>query len=214
MLGKKFEFHARTATLSDLSQLVILENEWPENARATEDQLRERILKFPKGFFIAEDETGIVASIICCPYDYQPNDLSNFSSWDVVISKGYSGNLAETNALYVVSGTTKKSRYSSDLFDAGVTHVVDLAKAMGKQYVVAGCLLPGYAKFKEKNKDATADEYVFTKVQERFVDPLIEKYRRLQFIVPNKHHVIANYFPHEDSLNYSALAVRNLSTTL
>lgn len=213
MLGKKFEFQVRTVAISDLKQLVELENEWPENTRATADQLKDRILKFPRGFFVAEDETGILASIICCPYFYQPHDISNFLNWNLVVNKCYSEDDATTNALYVVSGTTKKSRYSSDLFDVGVTHVVDLAKELKKQYVVAGCLLPGYARFKEKHKETTAEEYVFTKVQERFIDPLIEKYRRLHFIVPNIDHVIANYFPHEDSLNYSALAVRNLSTT-
>lgn len=206
-------FSIRSVLLSDIDQLLELEKEWPENARATKDDLLFRINKFQEGYFIAEDETGIIASIICYPYHYQQQNLSNFNNWETVVNKCYFGNenIAETNALYIISGTSKPTKHGGEVFDGGVTHVVELAKKLGKQFVVGGCLLPGYARYISKHGDMTAADYVFKQVQNRRIDPLIEKYRRLEFHVPDSHHVIANYFPHAPSLDYSALVVRDLT---
>jgi hypothetical protein len=205
-------FSIRTVKPSDIHQLVELEKEWPEDARATQQELQNRIDKFRQGFFIAENETGIIASIISYPYHYQPGDLSNFASWEMVAAKCYHTHElpADANALYILSGTSKPG-YGSDLFDGGVNHVVDLGREMGKHYIIGGCLLPGYARYISKHEPISAGDYVFKKSQGRYIDPLIEKYRRLAFYVPDKNHVIANYFPHAPSLNYSALVVRDLS---
>ncbi|MBX3708483.1 MAG: hypothetical protein KIT56_02455 [Gammaproteobacteria bacterium] len=206
------KFHIRTVEYSELDQLLELEKEWPDHSRATPEELTLRIDKFQEGFFIAEDNSGIIASIICYPYRYQPDDLSNFHNWETVIKKCYhtQDSPITANALYIVSGTTKPTHHGSELFDSGVNHVVDLAKKLHKQYVVGGCLLPGYARYVQKHEKISADEYVFKKSQERFIDPLIEKYRRLNFFVPDTRHVIADYFLHAPSLNYSALVIKAL----
>lgn len=205
------EFHIRNATLADIPQLIELEKEWPEPARASEETLRFRINFFQEGYFIAEDESGIIASIIACPYQYDPERLDAYQNWERVANACYSepATLKNKNALYIVSGTSKATRHGGKVFDGGVTQVVDLAKRLGLRYVVGGCLLPGYSRYVNKHQHATAKEYVFAKINERFVDPLIEKYSRLDFHVPNAAHVIANYFQHEPSLNYSALVVRD-----
>lgn len=207
----KSGFSIRTVQLSDIDQLLELEKEWPEHARAPKEILLHRINRFQPGFFIAENETGIIASIISHPYFYQADDLSNFINWEMVAKKCYQSDESPThsNALYILSGTSKPG-YGSDLFDGGVNHVVALAKELGKHYVIGGCLLPGYARYRTKNEPISAVDYTFKKSQGRFIDPLIEKYRRLDFYVPDKNHVIADYFPHEPSLNYSALVVRNI----
>lgn len=204
-------FAIRTVEQSDIKELVELEKEWPENARASEQTLLDRINKFQQGYFIAENETGIIASIISFPYLYFPYDLSNFHNWEMVVKKCYESDEipANTNALYILSGTSKPG-YGSDLFDGGVNHVVELANKMDKQYVIGGCLIPGYARYLAKRECISAADYVFKKTQNRFVDPLIEKYRRLGFFVPDKNHVLANYFPHESSLNYSVLTIKDL----
>jgi len=205
-------YRIRTVEHSDIAQLLELEKEWPENARASEELLLFRINKFQQGYFIAEDETGIIASIICYPYQYRASDISNFKNWETVVTQCYQhgSDEIETNALYIVSGTSKPTHHGGEVFDGGVTHVVELARKLGKQYVVGGCLLPGYARYINKHEALSAEDYVFKKVQNRYVDPLIEKYRRLDFHVPDKNHVISNYYPHEPSLNYSALVVRVL----
>lgn len=206
------KFHIRVVEYSDLNQLLELENEWPLHSRATKEELTFRISQFQEGFFIAEDNSGIIASIISYPYHYQSHDLSNYHNWETVLKKCYHSQQSETdsNALYILSGTTKPTQHGSELFDGGVNHVVGLAKKLNKQYVVGGCLLPGYARYLQKHEPISAHEYVFKKSLGRFIDPLIEKYRRLDFFVPDTNHIIADYFPHEPSLNYSALVVKSL----
>ena len=212
-ITKYSNFQIRVVEYSDLNQLLELEKEWPENARASAELLTFRIEQFQQGFFIADDETGIIASIISHPYFYQPDNLSYYKNWESVVSTCYTSNISEkeTNALYIVSGTSKQTRHGGDVFDNGVCHVVELGKKIGKQYVVAGCLLPGYARHVNKYGAIPAADYVFKQNQGRFIDPLIEKYRRLHFHVPHSQYVIPDYYPHEASLNYSALVVRNLS---
>lgn len=206
------EFRIRNVTLSDIPQLLELEKEWPEDARASLETLTFRINFFQDGYFIAEDESGIIASIIACPYQYDPSHLSSYKNWEVVTNACYQTpvSLQNKNALYIVSGTSKSTRHGGKVFDGGVMHVVELAKRLGIRYVVGGCLLPGYSRYIGKYENISASEYVFRKMHERFIDPLIEKYSRLSFHVPNQAHVIADYFPHEPSMNYSALVVRDL----
>jgi len=90
---------------------------------------------------------------------------------------------------------------------------VDLAKEMGKRYVIGGALLPGFAKYKSRHEQISASDYVFKKSQGRFIDPLIEKYRRVGFHVPDENHVFENYFPDDNSLGHSALVVKDLLRT-
>lgn len=205
-------FHIRVVEPSDMDQLLELEKEWPEDARATADQLHARIHKFQQGFFIAEDESGIIASIICHPYHYQPENLANFKNWDTVARQCYQtpSPMESANALYIISGTTKPTQHVSELFNGGVNHVIELGKKIGKDFVIGGCLLPGYSRYIEKYENISASDYVFRQSNGRFVDPLLEKYRRLGFHVPDHHHVIADYYPHAPSLNYSALVVKDL----
>jgi len=117
---KHNKFQIRNATLNDLPQLVELENEWPANVRATESELTRRLEKFAAGYFIAVDETGMIASIISHPYLYLHNDLSNFQTWANIVNKCYHQGLSfnETNAIYIVSGTTKNTPYVTELFNA------------------------------------------------------------------------------------------------
>lgn len=207
------KFHIRTVLHTDIDQLLELEKEWPPNARASEEELVFRINRFQQGFFIAEDETGIIASIISHPYNYQPDNLSNFKNWEMVVKQCYQSNedLSALNALYIVSGTSKPTRHGGDVFDGGVMHVVELGKKLGKQYAVAGCILPGYARYIENHGPISAVDYVFTQKHNRYLDPLVDRYRKLGFNVPVPQHVISDYFPHEASLNYSALVVRELN---
>src|SRR5262249_14100204 len=144
-------FSVRHAEFDDLKQLIALENEWPENARASPLELEFRLDRFKQGFFIAEDDSGIIASIICSPYFYQPKNISAYQSWKKVVSASYACvGQTHTNALYIVSGTTKPQHYGRSLFDAGINHVVNLGKTMKKEFIVAGCLLPGYANYIQK----------------------------------------------------------------
>lgn len=203
---------SRNATMNDVPQLIELEKVWPESSRATEDDFIRRINRFPEGFFVAEDESGIIGSIIAHPYHYEPKNLSNFKSWDTVSETCYGSDqpISGGNVLYIVSGTSNKAAYDANFFNEGIRLMLELAMKLGLEAVVAGALLPGYANYLKINNWRCAEDYVFETRRGRCVDPLIEKYRRLGFQVPDKHHVIANYFPDENSLNYSALVLKNI----
>ncbi len=209
---KILQFTGRNAEKFDINNLLALERVWPENQRATKEILLQRLEIFQDGFFIAEDNSGILATIICYPYNYDPRNLSNYNNWNSVINKCYSNcpNTSTTNALYIASGTSKPNKFQSILFELGINHVINLGKQLQKKYIVGGSLLPGYSRYIEKNEHILANEYVSTKQNNKFVDPLIEKYRKLGFKVPDKNHVIPDYFPCESSLNYSALVVKEI----
>lgn len=214
MYKNKLAFTHRSATPDDIKALLELEREWPEENRASEQQLLDRIYKFSDGFMIAEDATGIIGSIICYPYNYnESNDLTNFANWQTVMAKCYNTcDLPDTNGLYIVSGTTRKTHASSVLFDEGMRQVIRLGMKMKKKYVIAGCLLPGYARYLQKYNYISAEDYVFKKINGRFIDPLIEKYRKLDFYVPDKNHVIEDYYPDASSCNYSAIVIHAIIT--
>jgi hypothetical protein len=210
MTIKNYNFIHRTANLSDLPQLLELEKVWPEMARASYETLKFRIERFSEGFFVAEDETGLIGSIICHPYHYQPQDLSNFADWESVVKKCYETNPADANALYIIAGTTKPSAHGGEPFNSGMEHVTDLAQRLGKQYVLGGCILPGYMRYINKHGEISVSDYVFKKTKNRLVDPLLEKYRRHDFHVTDKNNIIANYYLDDSSFNYSALVVKNI----
>lgn len=207
---KNLPYYSKIAEYSDLPQLLELEKVWPEKARATYEQLKYRIDTFAEGYIVAVDKTGVIASIICHPYVYNPDDLSLYPNWKSVVAKCYEYKPEETNALYIIAGTCKPGPYAGRVFDFGIELVVALAKKMGKRYVVGGCLLPGYARYKEKHGDIPAADYVFTKSNNRWIDPLIEKYRHHGFSVPSKEHVVENYYGDMASCNYSALVICEL----
>lgn len=211
-MSKKDVFTIRNATQKDLPQLLELEKIWPEASRATEQELNQRIERFAAGYFVAEDNLGIISSMITHPYVYNPNDLSSFDNWDNVNQACLTQRIPfdDCNALYILSGTSKTNHYAGALFSGALACALNLAKEMGKSYVLAGALLPGYARFVKKYGMTTAQDYVFKQSNHRFVDPLIERYRRVGFYVPSKEHVLADYYPDSNSLNYSALVVKPL----
>ena len=209
---RKGVLQIRNATQKDLPQLLDLEKIWPESSRATEQGLNHRIETFAAGFFVVEDEAGIYASVIAHPYRYDSNDLSNFQSWNDVNQLCFLKNtvIDDCNALYVISATNKKSDMAGLFFRCCVDRLVKLAYSMNKLYLVAGVLLPGYANYIKKYGAIEPDTYVFKQINGRCVDPLIEKLRRIGFSVPSKSHVLAEYYPDSNSLNYSALVVKSL----
>jgi len=104
MNNNKLKFSIRNAKLSDLTELIELEKIWPANERADPEILKSRIQKFPEGYFVAEDSSGIIASIISYPYEYKSTDISNYPSWNEVVKNAYKNFNPEslTNALYII----------------------------------------------------------------------------------------------------------------
>jgi len=210
----------RQAQMEDLDSIMKLEQYWGEEGRAGEDKFVARLQKYPQGFFIArhENDSGLVASVMACPATYDKNDLSGFKNWFTATNNGFLDDAltpenaitADINALYVVSGIIDPDYRGGDVFSLMINRVVDLARTVGLQYVIAGAVIPGYRNYCEKHGPTNAYEYVSQRRGRRLIDPLMAMYEKIEFHVPDADHVIRDYFPDVSSLDYAALVVREV----
>ena len=203
----------RNATIDDLDQIEAVERSWPESGRATRDKFVARLERFPRGFFVAESSGRIYATITSCPIHYDSADLDGLSTWSKVTRDGYlqaKHDLAACNAIYIVSGVIDKSHRGSGIFAPMVEREVALAQELRLKYVVAGAFIPGYADYCREHGEISAPDYAFLIQGRRLVDPLLQMYAGIGFSVPDRRHIVSDYFPDADSQNYAALVVRRL----
>ena len=200
----------RNAGARDLDRIMAVEESWPEVARAPREKFVARLEKFPDGFLLAEQAGHACGTMTSCPFRYDPTDLHRLRSWNEVTNNGYlhdQEGIENYNSLYIVSGVIAKDARGGDIIERLALAQVDLAGRLGLDYVLAGAVIPGYARYLEKHGPIAAPEYVMLRRGKRLVDPFLEKYRRIGFTVPDKDHVIEEYFPDAQSKNYAAIVV-------
>jgi hypothetical protein len=205
----------RPATPDDLPAILRVEDSWHEQGRAGADKFLARLERFPQGFFLAcvgDSAEQVVATITAMPTHYQADDVSRFSNWDAVTGNGYLApfDLAACNALYIVSGVIDQRYRGQDIFAPMVLREVALAQSLGLRYVLAGAVLPGYAKHCQRHGECLAHDYCASRRGQHLLDPLLAMYEAIGFGVPDARHVIAEYFPDDASRNHAALVVRDL----
>lgn len=203
----------RNATPQDLDQILQVEQNWPETARAPREKFIVRLQKFPDGFFVAEQDEQLLATITACPLHYDPAQPGKLKDWGAVTNQGFFhdiGPFTEYNSLYIVSGVIDSRHRGGDLFESMVAREVRLARELGFAYVLAGAVLPGYARYCEKHGALPAADYVFLRHGQHWVDPLLDLYARIGFTVPDRQHVIKDYFPDAASRDHAALVVCKL----
>ena len=190
-----------------------VEASWPKASRATADKFTARLEKFPQGFYVTERDDRLIATITACPCCYDPKDLALFDNWDTATNKGYLydvGTISDYNALYIVSGVIAKAARGGDTFGKMINAQVELARSLDLGFVIAGAVIPGYAKYREKHGALSAADYVSLCRGDRPFDPLLSMYHAIGFVVPDKKHVLPDYFADPASLNYAALVVREV----
>ena len=79
----------RNASLKDLDQIMEVELSWPEGERAPREKFIARLEKFPRGFFAAESDGRIVATLTSCPLRYEQAEVGLLRNWDVVTNCGF-----------------------------------------------------------------------------------------------------------------------------
>ncbi len=205
----------RPASSADLPAILQVEESWPPEGRAGADKFLARLERFPQGFFLActgPAADQVVATITAMPLHYQPQDLGPFSNWDAVTQQGYLPeiDLAACNALYIVSGIIDRRYRGQDIFAPMVLREVALAEQLGLRYVLAGAVLPGYARHCQTHGELSAYAYCSSRRGKHPLDPLLALYEAIGFAVPDERHVIAEYFPDDASRNHAALVVRDL----
>jgi hypothetical protein len=200
----------RNASLRDLAGILDVEQDWLEGQRAGEDKFVARLEKFPKGFFVAEIDEIIVGTSTSCIIHYDPMTPEVLASWDAVTNNGYINHpedVENPNALYIVSIGIKRNYRGKGIFERFATAQVGLAVSLGLPYVVAGAIMPGYDSYCKRHGDVVAEEYAFMQSGYRLIDPLLEMWRKLGFSVPDKRHVVQDYFTDYKSRNYSAIVI-------
>jgi len=206
----------RTATESDLDQIMRVEESWPQTERAPRDKFISRLRIYPQGFLVAEKSGRLCSTFTSCPLEYDPQNPHAFENWDQVTNSGllYDIDEAESyNALYIVSGVVDQDYRGGDIFDQMIHALVAVAKQENLDFVTAGAVIPRYHKYCLKHGRIPAEEFVFLKRGDRLVDPFLEIYRRLDFHVPDKHHVLKDYYPDEASEHYAALVVHQVESS-
>lgn len=211
----KQSFYIEKATASMIDEIIRVENSWPEQARASKEKMLARIEKFAQGFYVAFDKTSgqALATISTMPMCFTLGDISHFTSWDKVTNDGYlpeNLDAKENNALYIVSGVIDKNYRGGDIFEKMVLNVVDVAKELGMEYVLAGAVIPGFKHYCEKHGDIPAKEYCLKTRASGPLDPLLNMYSKIDFHVPNASHVLPEYFPDDPSKNYAALVMHKI----
>ncbi len=207
----------RNAVHADLDGILAVEQSWPESGRASADKFVARLERFPQGFFVASITEGgrerLVATLTSMPLHYDPAHVQTFRGWDAVTNHGYlfpDTDLADCNAIYIVSGVIDNACHGLNLFGPGVLLEVDLAKRLGLRYVIGGAVLPGYKRHCERHGQLDAAAYCRRRRGKTLADPLLAMYESIGFSVPDAAHVIAEYYPDDASKNYAALVVREV----
>ncbi|MBL4820578.1 MAG: GNAT family N-acetyltransferase [Gammaproteobacteria bacterium] len=203
----------RKANKKDISGIMRVEQSWPEEERASQEKMESRLEKFSTGFIVAEADNTIVGTLTTCPMVYKMDQPGSFSTWNEVTGEGYLPPMQEPNhynSLYIVSAGIDKMHRGKGIFELLIKNIVHVTTDLNYSFVTAGAVIPGYARYCNKYGHTDAKEYVFLKRGERFVDPFMELYRRLNFFVPDENHVIPNYYHDDASLHYAAVVVHKI----
>ncbi len=155
----------RQASIRDLDNIMKVEEEaWPIEAMASIDKFRERLRVFPPGFFVAVLDGEIVGTTTSQIINYDPKNPP--SSWTEITNDG---RISEThkingNAIYVVSlGVSPKGRPNGKGIGVGTALLEkqkQLARELGKEYLVLSARVPGYHNFCKRKGNVLIEDYV------------------------------------------------------
>lgn len=207
----------RNATRDDLPGIMEVEQDWPEGQRAPVEKMVARIEKSGAGVFVAVVDETIVGVTTSCLLRYDRDNLDRFKSWDDVTNHGWffdPGEIKDPNAVYVVSTGIRKSHRGSGIFRKLIGAQIALSKRLGLRFCVTAAIMEGYAGYCKTHGPVSAKEYAITRKGDVFIDPLIEKLRRVGFDLPDERHVLAEYYASEDAHDWSALMVCDNGTAV
>lgn len=203
---------ARLATVADLDAIMLVEQDWPDYQRASRAKMLARLEKFPDGFWVLDRGGEVVGTLTSCPIRYDPGADDQVKTWDDVTNHGYLHDidLNTANALYLVSGSLRKHARGELTYTMFIDPPVALARRLGLRYVLTGARIPGYDAYCRRFGDIDARDYAFRTINGCLVDPFLEMYRGLGFTVPDRNHIIEDFYPDETSRDYGAIVVREV----
>lgn len=211
--------HVRQASEADIEEIMLVERDWPESQQADRDQILGRLRKFPEGFWIFERDgaqgSEVIGTLMGFPLRYEPANVAAMSTWDAVTNYGdYPDiDLSTANALYLAAGSLRRHARGGTGYRTMMETPIDVARRFGLDYVLAGAKIPGYDAYCKRFGDIDAREYAFLEVNGCLVDPFLEMYRGHDYFVPDRAHIVKDYYPDPPSRDYGALVVRRVSST-
>lgn len=195
------DLRVRQARIEDIPEIIMVEDEaWPKELRATEDMFRARIETFSQGVIVAENSDRIVGVIVgeIVNYDFS---TPTFPSWSDISDSGYirGSHNPRGDTVYGVDLSV------SPLANGGTSRA--LMMAMGKLVIalnlkqgVLGARMPRYHKFADK---MSAEEYLRAKTKSgRYLDPEVGFYHKFGFEVVR---VMPNYINDSESCDNGVL---------
>ncbi|MEU5759960.1 hypothetical protein [Nocardia sp. NPDC047648] len=203
----------RQAALDDLDEIMAVEQDWEESQRASRDQMTARLRAFPEGFWIFEQDDEVVGTLMGFPMRYTPDKIAELSDWDTVTGHGYypTIDLDAANAIYLASGSLKRSARGGMAYAVMMETPVELAERLTLDYVLTGAKIPGYDAYCRRFGEIDAGDYAFRQLGGCLVDPFLEMYRGHGYLVPDRQHIIPDYYPDPPSRDYGAIVVRDTS---
>ncbi|MBI3810945.1 MAG: hypothetical protein HY283_01890, partial [Nitrospirae bacterium] len=165
-----------------------VEQDWPEGQRAPAEKMLARIEKSGAGVFVAVVDGAIVGVTTSCLLRYEPEHLNRFKSWDDVTNHGWffnPGEIKNPNAVYVAPTGIRESHRGSGIFRKLIGAQIELSRRLGLRFCITAAIMEGYATYRKTHASVSAKEYALIRKGDAFVDPLIEKLRRVGFSLPD-----------------------------
>ncbi len=196
----------RLATLSDVPAIRQLEQRvWP-NFSASEEMIASRIKTFRNGNIIAVNESNgvIVGYLVIMFIGYETEDFPH--SWMEITGNGTIRNHdPKGKYMYGVTLTVDKG-VDADLGDQLMIHGWCIAVQYRRRGCFLGSPIRGFASYKEKNPNASAEQYAFGRRKGKLLDPELRLYDRAGF---KPVRVLKDYEPDPESLDYGVLVYCN-----
>ncbi len=202
----------RQASLNDLDKIMAVEQDWEQSQRASRDQMVARLRAFVEGFWLFEQRGEVVGTLMGFPMRYEAHRISELSDWDTVTGHGYYPDIdtATANALYLASGSLKRTARGGTAYSVMMEKPIELAERCGLDYVLTGAKIPGYDAYCRRFGEIDAADYAFRTLGGCLVDPFLEMYRGHDYLVPDRRHIVPNYYPDPPSRDYGAIVVRDV----
>ncbi|MBF6163033.1 hypothetical protein [Nocardia cyriacigeorgica] len=202
----------RQASLNDLDKIMAVEQDWEQSQRASRDQMVARLRAFAEGFWLFEQRGEVVGTLMGFPMRYEAHRISELSDWDTVTGHGYYPDIdtATANALYLASGSLKRTARGGTAYSVMMEKPIELAERCGLDYVLTGAKIPGYDAYCRRFGEIDAADYAFRTLGGCLVDPFLEMYRGHDYLVPDRRHIVPNYYPDPPSRDYGAIVVRDV----
>lgn len=165
-----------------LPAMMALERvSWPDDARATETQFKDRLRVFPDGFLGAHLDGFLVGIASCQIIRYAPGD--GLKPWSELTADGWISrtHVPTGNCLHFVSICVHPDYRHRGIGTELNRARLELARRRKLSYLLTDTRLPGLRRFLAENPCSGPDEYVDRIGGRGIVEPVVQMYLSLGF---------------------------------